>query len=147
MGWFDKSSRTSTNTTNNYVDSRSVVDASGGGIVGTGNSVNYNSTDAVRLIADVGLTTVKDVAMVARDMTATAGQNSLTAWEHTLDRSGDTLDKLLMTTQRSTDGAQALAGAMLAAATPSDGKNADTIKYALIALAVVGGGALMMRKG
>lgn len=118
MGLFnaDKSSRTTNTTNNQYNDNRSVVDASGGGVVGSGNIITYESGDDV-----------------AAEMFKVGAQNSATAWSNTIDASEALIGKLIDSTDKTNNTAQAIAGAAIASFQPTDNKNADALKWALMA--------------
>lgn len=113
----DKSSKTTNTTTNYYNDNRSVVDASGGGVVGSGNviSYEYGGDDA------------------AVEMFKLGAQNSATAWSNTIDASESLITKLIDSTDKTNNTAQAIAGAAIASFQPTDNKSADSLKWALMA--------------
>lgn len=188
MGLFSsKKSSTTNNTTQNFYDQRSVIDA-GGGIVGDGNSVdnslNYLSlsddrdaysyfsdasnrsvtnitgsdpgavrlgelnaqllgavaetqTDAVKSLAAFGADGIRAMGASVTDLYSTAGSNTSRAWEHTIDASAGLIDRLLLTSERTTDAARATAAAAINSFEPTANKLGDGIKYAGIGLAVV----------
>jgi|KBSMisStandDraft_5_1062788.scaffolds.fasta_scaffold458015_1 hypothetical protein len=99
-------------------------------------SVSQDQGDTVRLIAAMGADGVARQAEAATDLFATSSTAASAAWGHTLDASGELIDKLLQTAQGTVAGANAIASQAVASYTPTENKNADAIKYAAIAVAV-----------
>ena len=94
-----------------------------------------DSTYAVN-VAFTGADGVARQAEAATDLFATSSTAASAAWGHTLDASGELIDKLLQTAQGTVAGANAIASQAVASYTPTENKNADAIKYAAIAVAV-----------
>lgn len=110
-------------------------------INGDGNSTVYsvNSSDAVVAIANAGADVIKSSGGAVVDLYKDAGARNTDAWNSTLTTSSKLLDKLI-------DQASAgfgLSEKVVAAFTPTENKNADIGKYAVIAAAGVAAAVLL----
>jgi len=125
-----------TETTN--VDQRMAIQ-DGVGTNGDGNTVTYNSSDAVVAIANAGADVIKSSGGAVVDLYKDAGKRNSDAWNATLSESGKLVDKLI-------DQASAgfgLSEKVVNAFTPTENKNADIGKYAMIAAAAVAAAVLL----
>jgi hypothetical protein len=152
----DKSSRTINNATNTYIDSRSVVDASGGGIAGSGNTVINDSgaTKVAEFNAQLLSEFSSDQAASFRalvggtaDLYKVSGANQVKAWETTINGSTALFGKAIDLAASAANDSRAVAQAAIGSFQPSDNKASDTVTK--VAFAVVAGLALffIMRKG
>jgi hypothetical protein len=142
MGWFDKSSRTTSTTRNEYNDNRSVVDASGGGIAGSGNVV-YNDSGSTQVaeynaqllqaLGESQADSFRTLVGGANSLYERGGQNNLKAWETTLDVSGQLFGKAIDLAAGAANNSRAVAEAAIGSFQPTDNKGADSLKWALMA--------------
>lgn len=100
-------------------------------------SISENQGDTVKFLAQMGADGISKQAGAATDLFATSSTAAGAAWGHTIDKSGELIDKLLMTAQGTVAGANAVASQAVASFTPTANKNADTFKYAAIAAALL----------
>lgn len=100
-------------------------------------SVSENQGDTVRLLASMGADGISKQAGAATDLFATAAENSTKSWTHTIDKSADLIDRLLMTAQGTIAGANAVATKAVDSFTPTANKQADAFKWAAIAAGVL----------
>ena len=96
-------------------------------------SVSQNQGDTVRLLAQMGADGISKQAGAATDLFATASKGAEASWSHTIDKSGELIDKLLMTAQGTVAGANAIASQAVSSFTPTENKNSDVFKYSAIA--------------
>lgn len=99
--------------------------------------VSQNQGDTVRLIAAMGADGISRQAEAATNLFATAAENSSASWTHTIDKSADLIDRLLMTAQGTIAGANAVATKAVDSFTPTANKQADAFKWAAIAAGVL----------
>lgn len=100
-------------------------------------SMSQNQGDTVQFLAQMGADGIAKQAGAATDLFATSSTNATAAWGHTVDASATLIDHLLSTAQGTVAGANAVASQAVASFTPTANKNADTMKYAAIAAAVL----------
>ncbi|MEO8805848.1 MAG: hypothetical protein ABI433_07190 [Burkholderiaceae bacterium] len=100
-------------------------------------SVSQNQGDTVRLLAAMGADGISRQAEAATNLFATAADNSAASWTHTVDKSADLIDRLLMTAQGTIAGANAVATKAVDSFTPTANKQADAFKWAAIAAGVL----------
>lgn len=145
----DSSDRSVTSVT----DSRDLSDRSVTNVTGTDPGVTRihelnaqllqaqgeQQSDAVRAVAALGGDTLQQLGESFTDLFSTASARQASAWESTVERSGDVIDKLLTATQQNSDGARALAGQALNSYQPSESKAGDTLKWVALAAAAVAG--------
>jgi hypothetical protein len=157
MGLFNsnKSSNTTNQSTNNYVDGRSVVDASGGGIAGDRNTV-INDSGAVKVaefnsqllqaVSEDQTASFRNLVGGAADMYRVSGANQLKAWETTIGGSTALFGKAIDAVAGAASESRSLAATAIGAYQPADNKASDTVTK--VAFAVVAGLALffIMRK-
>ena len=96
-------------------------------------SVSSNQGDTVRLLSQMGADGISKQAGAATDLFATSSTAASASWSHTIDKSGELIDKLLQTAQGTVAGANAIASQAVSSFTPTENKNSDTFKYAAIA--------------
>lgn len=145
FGFSSDNSNRSTNTTN--------ITTSDPGAVRLGelNSqllgmVAETQTDAVKAVAQFGANGFRDLGESVTNLYSVAGQNAGKAWSETLNASGELIDKLVSSANRTTDAARSVAQSAVSSYQPTESKNADALKWGAIAAAVVGG-LYLMRKG
>lgn len=108
-------------------------------------ALHESNVDGVQALALMGRDVLANAGEAVTDLYATSGQNTARAWELTLDKSADALDRAFIAASESTKMAATLAGSAIASYQPSDNKQADAVKWA--ALAGVGlVGLLLLRK-
>lgn len=100
-------------------------------------ALGENQGETVKTLSKMGADGVSRQAQSATDLFALASNNASKSWTHTLDKSGELIDKLLSSAQGTITGAQTVARDAISSYQPTDNKNADTFKYAAIAGAVV----------
>lgn len=144
FGFSSDNSNRSTNTTN--------ISTSDPGAVRLGelNSqllgmVAETQTDAVKAVAQFGAKGFSDLGESVTNLYSVAGQNAGKAWSETLSASGELIDKLVTSANRTTDAARSVAQSAVASYQPIESKNAEALKWGAIAAAVVGG-LYLMRK-
>ena len=142
MGLFSsrKSNSSSTNTTNQ--DNKVTVQDGLGLSNSSGNTVSYNSTDAVQAIAQLGSDTFKNMGESIVQLNATSTENNALAWDKTLTTSAALIDRLI-------DGASesyGLAATAINKFQPTENKAQDSMKYGLIAAAAVGAALILKSK-
>lgn len=140
-GGGDSSSTTGATTTTTNTDKRVAVQ-DGIGVTGDGNSVSYNSTDAVKAIAGMGVDAIRETGGAVVDLYENAGERTSDMWNKTLMEGARLVDKLI---DKAAD-ENSLASKVVDAFTPNENKNAENIKYAAIAAGVIGVAALWGKK-
>lgn len=124
------SSASRSDTTTNNTDNRMAVQDGIGLTNASGNSVSYNSTDAVKAVANLGADVIKTTGGAIVDLNRDSVQANATAWDSTLKTSAALVDRLI-------DASTTVGTAAVASYEPTDNKNADTLKWAAIAGAAV----------
>lgn len=126
------SSTTGATTTTNNLDERMAVQ-DGIGVNGEGNIISYNSTDAVKAVAAMGADVIKSTGGAVVELYKDAGQTNADAWKTTMDSSAKLVDKLI----DQVGAGFSLSEKAIAKFEPTENKNADIGKYAMVAAAVV----------
>lgn len=136
------STSTQSNPVTNNTDRRLAV-SDGAGITGDHSSVtqidNSNSSDAVIAMTNAGADIIKSSGGAVVELAKFQGAQNTDAWNTTITTSAKLVDKLI-------DQASAgfgLSEKVVSAFTPTENKNADIGKYAMIAAAVVAGAVLL----
>lgn len=126
------SSASDTETTNQ--DNRTAVQDGVGLSASSGNVIEYNSTDAVQAIAQLGAETIASMGEAVVQLNQTSTAANTTAWDTTVRASADLVDKLI-------DGATksyAVAERAIDSFQPAEIKTSDTsLKLGMIAAAAV----------
>lgn len=108
-------------------------------------ALHESNVDGVQALALMGRDVLANAGEAVTDLYATSGANTARAWELTLDKSADALDRAFLAASESTKMAATLAGSAIASYQPSDNKQADAMKWAALAgVGVVG--LLLLRK-
>lgn len=100
---------------------------------------NSNSSDAVVAIADAGAQIIKDSGGAVVDLAKLQTNANIETWDKTLTTGAALVDKLI---GQVGDGFN-LSSKVVDSFTPTETKNADIGKYAMIAAAVVAGAVLL----
>lgn len=136
------SSSSSTATTTNNTDQRVAVQDGIGLSGSSNNNVQYNSTDAVKAIAQLGADTIKQTgeAVVKLNQTSTAA--NVTTWDKTLTTSAALVDKLI----DSATASYGIAERAIDSFQPTENKANDTsLKLGMIAAAGVAATLLLSK--
>lgn len=124
------SSSSASDTTTNNVDNRMAVQDGAGLTNSNGNTVNVNSTDAVKAISNLGADVIKTTGGAVVQLNKDSVQANATAWDTTVTASAALVDRLI-------DASTEIGSKAVASYQPTDNKNADTLKWAAIAGAAV----------
>lgn len=142
----DSSSRSYVSDSSNRSSTTTTINTSDPGAVRLGElnaqflgAAAETQTDAVKALAQFGTTSLRDLGESVSNVYEQAGKNSATAWTATLNKSGELIDKLVTAAGRNTEAAQAVAQSAIGSYQPAENKNADALKWAAIAAAVVAG--------
>lgn len=100
---------------------------------------NSNSSDAIVAMSKAGADIIKSSGAAVVDLARFQGAQNTQAWDKTLTTGAKLIDKLM---DKTAEGF-ALSSKVVDSFTPTDNKNADLGKYALIAAAVVAGAVLL----
>lgn len=138
-GSSSQSNPTTTNTDKRVAVSDGIGQSGDGSITYTDNS---NSSDAVIALADAGAEIIKSSGGTVVELGKFQGAQNTQAWDTTITNGAKLIDKLI---DKSTEGF-ALSGKVIDSFTPTENKNADIGKYAMIAAAVVAGAVLLKGK-
>lgn len=138
MGGGSKSeSRSDTTTTNQ--DQRVAVQDGVGLSGSSGNTVNVNSTDAVKAIAQLGADTIAKTGEAVVQLNQTSTAANVTAWDKTVTTSAALVDKLI-------DASTSLGTSAIDKFQPAENKASDTsLKLGMIAAAGVAATLLLSR--
>jgi hypothetical protein len=93
--WLDSSS-SSVNVTNTGIDAAEVIGLN----VGLLQSMSKDQGDTVQFLAQAGFNSINTAAHAATDLFQTGSSEAGKAWGATLDKVGETLDKLMLTTRQ-----------------------------------------------
>lgn len=136
-GGGDSSSSSTSSPTTTNIDKRVAV-SDGIGVSGDGNVTTYNSPDAVVAIANAGAEIIKDSGGAVVDLYKNAGAQNADTWNKTITTGAALVDKLI---DKVGEGFS-LSEKVVDSFQPSENKNTDAIKWAVIAAGVVGVGYL-----
>lgn len=133
----DSSSASTTTTTN--TDARVAVQ-DGVGLSGSnGNTVQYNSTDAVKAIAQLGTDTIAKTGEAVVQLNQASVAANVTAWDKTVTAGASLVDKLI-------DASTSLGNNAIDKFQPAENKASDTsLKLGMIAAAAVAATVIMGR--
>lgn len=132
------SESTSTTTTNN-TDARVAVQDGVGLSGSSGNTVNVNSTDAVKAIAQLGADTIAKTGEAVVQLNQSTMAANVTAWDKTVTAGAGLVDKLI-------DASTSLGTAAIDKFQPAENKASDTsLKLGMIAAAGVAATILLGR--
>lgn len=136
------STSSNSNPVTTNTDKRNAV-SDGVGVSGDGSTVIYsdnsNSSDAVIALADAGAGIIKNSGAAVVELAKFQGAQNTEAWNTTLTTGASLIDKLI---DKTSEGF-ALSSKVVDSFTPTESKNADIGKYAMIAAAVVAGAVLL----
>ncbi|WP_341921881.1 hypothetical protein [Polaromonas sp. YR568] len=132
-------------TTTTNIDERMAVQ-DGVGVNGDGNNTNYsivsNSSDAVVAMANMGADIIKSSGGAVVDLYKNAGEQNSDAWNATITQGAKLIDKLI---DKAAD-ENSLASKVVDSFMPNENKNAENLKYAAIAAAVIGAAAFWSKQ-
>ena len=100
---------------------------------------NSNSSDAVKAMTSMGADVIKSSGASVVELAKFQGAQNTDAWNSTLTTGAKLIDRLI----DQTDAGMGLSAKVVDSFTPTESKNADIGKYALIAAAVVAGAVLL----
>lgn len=141
-GSSSSSSKSETVTNNN--DNRLAVQDGAGLSNSNGNSVEVNSTDAVKAIANMGAEVLKTVGGSVVDLNKDSVAANVTAWDTTVKTSAALVDKLIDNASKSYD----VATTAISSFQPAENKANDTsLKLGMIAAAAVAATILLSKMG
>lgn len=107
--------------------------------------VSMDQTEATKTIAKFGTDAIGTLSQAATNLFATGSADAAASWAHTIDKSGELIDHLLLTAQNTVTGAQGIAGAAIASYQPT--ANKDSGELSKIAMyAAIAGVALVLLK-
>lgn len=135
-GGDDTNEGAKTESTN--VDKRNAVQ-DGVGVSGDSNTVVYNDPDAVKAIAQAGADVIKSSGGAVVELAKLQTTANADAWNKTVTEGAGLVDKLI---DKVGEGFK-LSSTVVEKFQPTENKNADVVKYAAIAAAVVGVAAFM----
>lgn len=124
LGGSSKSSSANTTTTNTS-DNRNVTE-SGVAISGSSGSINVNSPDAIKAVAQMGTDALKTVGGSVVELNQASIDANLTAWDKTVSAGAALVDKLI-------DKTSSIATDAIGAYQPNENKREDT--YQMVGLA------------
>jgi len=112
-------------------------------------AVAETQSDGVRFMAGLGAETLAAMGDAATNIMATAGSNSTRAWDLTLNKSAEVIDRLTASAAGSSDAARALAVTAMQSYKPAEASaNDSTFKMAAIAAGAIALVAILgSRKG
>lgn len=132
-------SNSDASTTTNNTDQRNAVQDGIALSGSSGNNVSYNSTDAVKAIAQMGADTIARTGEAVVQLNATSTAANVTAWDATVKASAGLVDKLI-------DASTSLGTAAIDKFQPAENKASDTsLKLGMIAAAGVAATILLGR--
>ncbi len=141
MGGGGGSSSTSNTTTTN-MDNRTAVQDGIGLSSSNGNSVSYNSTDAVKAIAQMGADAIARTGEAVVQLNQTSTAANITSWDKTVATSAALVDKLIESSTKS----YAVAEKAIDRFQPAENKTNDTsLKLGMIAAAGVAATILLSK--
>jgi len=100
---------------------------------------NSNSSDAVIALTNAGADIIKNSGGAVVDLAKFQGAQNTDAWNTTLTTGADLIDKMMQSTAQGF----ALSNKVVDSFTPTDTKNADIGKYAMLAAAAVTAAVLL----
>lgn len=137
-GLFGGGSKSSSSTSTTNTDNRTAVQ-DGVAIAGSSGTFNVNSSDAVKAIAQMGSETIAATGEAVVQLNQAGLEANLTAWDKTLQRGADLVDKLIDSTTQI--GTSAITNFQ-----PAENKANDTsLKLGMIAAATVAASILLSR--
>lgn len=137
-GLFGGGSKSSSATTTTNTDNRTAVQ-DGVAIAGSSGTFNVNSSDAVKAIAQMGSDTIAATGEAVVQLNQAGLEANVTAWDKTLQRGADLVDKLIDSTTQI--GTSAITNFQ-----PAENKASETsLKLGMIAAAAVAASVLLSR--
>lgn len=100
---------------------------------------NSNSSDAVKAMTSMGADVIRSSGASVVELAKFQGAQNTDAWNSTLTTGAKLIDRLI----DQTDAGMGLSAKVVDSFTPTESKNADIGKYAMIAAAVVAGAVLL----
>lgn len=138
-GLFGGGSKSSSASSDNDTDNRNAVQDGVALSGSTGNSVNYNSSDAVKAIAQLGTEAIAKTGAAVVELNQSSMDANVTAWDKTVTTGAALVDKLI-------DASTTLGGAAINNFQPAENKAQDTsLKLGMIAAAGVAATLLLSR--
>lgn len=133
-------SSSQSNPVTNNNDKRVAV-SDGMGVSGDSNTIidNSNSSDAVIALTNAGADIIKNSGGAVVDLAKFQGAQNTEAWDTTLKTGADLIDKMMASTAQGF----ALSSKVIDSFTPTENKNADIGKYAMLAAAAVAAAVLL----
>lgn len=142
--WGGSSSASRSDTTTNNTDNRMAVQDGAGLTNSSGNSVQVNSTDAVKAISNMGADALKTIGGSIVELNKDSVAANVTAWDTTVKTSADLVDKLIDNVSKGYD----VANTAISSFQPSENKASDTsLKLGMIAAAAVAATILLGKMG
>jgi hypothetical protein len=136
------SSSSKSDTTTHNTDQRVAVQDGIGLSGSSGNTVNLNSTDAVKAIAQMGADAIRSTGEAVVQLNETSTQVNALTWDKTLNASAGLIDKLI----DSATASYGIAEKAIDQYQPSDNKAIDSTKLAMLAAAGVAAVFLLKSK-
>lgn len=135
-------SSSSSASTSQNTDQRVAVQDGVGVSGSSNNSINYNDTDAVKAIAQLGADTIKSTGEAIIQLNSTSTAANVTAWDKTLQTSANLVDKLIESATKS----YGVAEKAIDSFQPSENKTNDTsLKLGMITAAGVAATILLSK--
>lgn len=125
------SSSSRSDTTTNNIDQRVAVQDGIGLSGSSGNTVNLNSTDAVKAIAQLGAEAIRSTGEAVVQLNETSTQVNALTWDKTLNASAGLIDKLIDSAAAS----YGIAEKTIERFQPSENKAIDNTKIAMLGAA------------
>lgn len=121
-----RSSSASSNTTTTTTSDNRNVTESGVAISGSSGSINVNSPDAVKAVAQMGTDTIKTIGGAVVDLNQASLDANLSAWDKTVTAGAQLVDKLI-------DASTTLGGKAIDSYQPNENRREET--YQMVGLA------------
>ncbi len=123
-----RSSSASSNTTTTTTSDNRNVTESGVAISGSSGSINVNSPDAVKAVAQLGTDTIKTIGGAVVDLNQASIDANLSAWDKTVTAGAALVDKLI-------DKSTSVADKAIASYQPNENRREETLQTLGIAAA------------
>ncbi len=127
-GLFGRGSKSSSASSDNDVDNRNAVQDGLALSGSSGNVVNYNSSDAVKAIAQLGIDGITKTGAAVVELNQASLDANVTAWDKTVTAGAALVDKLI-------DASSTLGTSAIEKYQPTDNAQQNTLQVAAIAAA------------
>ncbi len=127
-GLFGGGSKSSSASSDNDTDNRNAVQDGLALSGSTGNSVTYNSSDAVKAIAQLGIDGITKTGAAVVELNQASLDANVTAWDKTVTAGAALVDKLI-------DASRTLGTSAIEKYQPTDNAQQNTLQVAAIAAA------------